>query len=203
MDRRAVWIGADPGGQDHFGVAELFENGTTRTACVSSAREAAEWIQGKPLGAGIDSPMWWSSAKRGDRKADRWLRCTYGNTSPGKVLAINSLYGAVLAQGAMLAVELRRRFPDLSITEAHPGLLLRARGRRLDQSRRFDRLKHCFGVHACSRISDHERDAVLAALAAREGFTGRWPRDLALKHFPEEQDPMAYWLAPMHYWWFE
>lgn len=203
MDRRAVWIGADPGGQDHFGVAELFEDGTTRTGCVSSAREAAKWIQGTPLGAGIDSPMWWSARASGDRKADVCLRRTYGNASPGKVLAINSLYGAVLAQGAMFAVELRRRFPELPITESHPGLFLRARGRRLEQSRRFDRLKHHFGVHACSRISDHERDAVLAALAAREGFTGRWTRDLALERFPEEQDPTTYWLAPMHYWWFE
>jgi len=44
---------------------------------------------------------------------------------------------------------------------------------------------------------------VLAALAARERFTGRWTRDLTLERFPEEQDPSAYWLAPMHYWWFE
>ena len=85
--------------------------------------------------------MWLSSAKRGDRKADRWLRCKYGNQSPGKVLAINSLYGAVLAQGAMFAVELRRRFPELPITESHPGLFLRAWGRRFDEPDRFDELQ--------------------------------------------------------------
>jgi len=155
MDRQAVWIGADPGGTKNFGIAELFADATTRTACLSSAREAAEWIEGTPRGAGIDAPMWSSSAKRGDRKADRWLRCKYGNASPGKVLAINSLYGAVLAQGAMLAVELRRRFGELPITEAHPGLFLKARGQHFDPSRRFDRLKHHFGVHAGSGISDH------------------------------------------------
>ena len=203
MDRNDVWIGADPGGQNHFGISELFADGTTRTDCVSSAREAAEWIQGTPLGAGIDAPMWLSSAKRGDRKADRWLRCKYGNASPGKVLAINSLYGAVLAQGAMFAVELRRRFAELPITEAHPGLFLRAWGRRFDESRRFDELKQHFGIHADPGISDHERDAVIAALAAREGFTGCWTRDLGRTRFPEEQDPTAYWLAPMHYWWSE
>ena len=203
MDRRAVWIGADPGGEGNFGVAELFQDGTTRTACVSSAREAAEWIQGKPLGAGIDSPMWWSSAKRGDRKADVCLRRRYGNVSPGKVLAINSLYGAVLAQGAMFAVELRRRFPELSITEAHPGLLLRAWGRCIDESRRFDEFKQRFGIHAAPGMSDHERDALIAAVAARQGFSGCWPHDLAVKRLSEEQDPATYWLAPMHYWWFE
>ena len=127
MDRHAVWIGADPGGKDNFGIAELSTDGVARTTCVSSAHEAAEWINGAPLGAGIDSPMWWSSAEKGERKADRWLRCKYGNASPGKVLAINSLYGAVLAQGAMFAVELRRRFCELPITEAHPGLFLKAR----------------------------------------------------------------------------
>ena len=147
--------------------------------------------------------MWLSSAKRGDRKADICLRRKYGNQSPGKVLAINSLYGAVLAQGAMFAVELRRRFPELPITEAHPGLFLRAWGRHFDESKRFDELKQHFGIHAAPGISDHERDAVIAAVAAREGFSGCWPRDLALNRLPEEQDPATYWLAPMHYWWFE
>lgn len=203
MDRQTVWIGADPGGTKNFGIAELFADGATRTARVSSAREAAEWIQGTPQGAGIDAPMWLSSAKRGDRRADHWLRCRYGNTSPGKVLAINSLYGAVLAQGAMFAVELRRRFSDLPITEAHPGLFLRARFPSVDERQRFDELKRHFGIQAASEISDHERDAVIAALAAREGFSGCWPRDLALNRLPAEQDPATYWLAPMHYWWFE
>ena len=203
MDRQAVWIGADPGGQNRFGIAELFADGTTRTDCVSSAREAADWIEGTPQGAGIDAPMWLSSAKRGDRKADRWLRCKYGNESPGKILAINSLYGAVLAQGAMLAVELRRRFPELPITEAHPGLLLRARFPSVDERLRFDELKRCFRIHVDPGISDHERDAVIAALAAKKGFTQKWPRDLAVKRLPEEQNPTTYWLAPMHYWWFE
>ena len=203
MDRPPAWIGADPGGQNNFGVAELFADGTTRTGCVSSAREAADWIEGTPQGAGIDAPMWLSSARRGDRKADVCLRQNYGNASPGKILAINSLYGAVLAQGAMFAVELRRRFPELPITEAHPGLFLRARFPRVDERQRFDELKRHFGIHTASGISDHERDAVIAALAAREGFSGKWPRDLASKRFPEEQDPATYWLAPMHYWWFE
>lgn len=203
MDRRAVWIGADPGGAGNFGVAELFQDGNTRTACVSSAREAAEWIQGTPLGAGIDAPMWWSARASGDRKADVCLRRRYGNVSPGKVLAINSLYGAVLAQGAMLAVELRGRYPKLPITESHPGLFLRAWGRCFDEKQRFDALKRGFKIHAEPGISDHERDAVIAALAAREGFTRNWTNDLALKRFPEEQDPTTYWLAPMHYWWFE
>ncbi len=203
MDRPPVWIGADPGGTGNFGVAELFADGTTRTDRVSSAHEAAKWIEGTPRGAGIDAPMWLSSARRGDRKADRWLRCKYGNTSPGKVLAINSLYGAVLAQGAMFAVELRRRFPELPITEAHPGLFLRARFPSVDERQRFDELKRHFGIQTASEISDHERDAVIAALAAREGFTKNWPCDLASKRRPEEQDPATYWLAPMHYWWFE
>ena len=197
MDREAVWIGADPGGMSNFGIAELTTDGVARTACVSSAREAANWIRGAPLGAGIDSPMWWSSAEKGNRKADCWLRCKYGNASPGKVLAINSLYGAVLAQGAMFAVELRRRFAELPITEAHPGLFLKAR--RLS----FDELRRHYGIEADPEISTHERDAVIAALAAREGFSGRWERDLSRDRLPSEQDPSAYWLAPMHYWWFE
>ncbi len=197
MDHKAVWIGADPGGTNNFGIAELSTDGVARTACCSCAAEAAAWIEGMPLGAGIDAPMWWSAAPKGDRKADLWLRCKYGNEPPGKVLAINSLWGSVLAQGAMLAVELRKKFAELPITEAHPGLFLKARHLS------FNELKRHYGIRADSRITNHERDAVIAALAAREGFTGRWLRDLALDRLPAEQDPAAYWLAPVHYWWFE
>ena len=97
----------------------------------------------------------------------------------------------------MFAVELRRRFAELPITEAHPGLFLKAR--RLS----FDQLNRQYVIHADPEISTHERDAVIAALAAREGFSGRWARDLSRDRLPSEQDPSAYWLAPMHYWWFE
>jgi hypothetical protein len=48
---------------------------------------------------------------------------------------------------------------------------------------------------------EHERDAILSAVAAREGFEGRWSNDLALNRLQSEQDPRSYRLAPIHYFW--
>jgi hypothetical protein len=48
---------------------------------------------------------------------------------------------------------------------------------------------------------EHERDAFLAAVAAREGFQGRWTNDLARTRAASEQDPSTYWLAPIYYFW--
>jgi len=49
--------------------------------------------------------------------------------------------------------------------------------------------------------SEHERDAVAGAIAAREGVLGRWMRNLADDRWPEEQDPSSFWLSPMNYFW--
>ena len=50
-------------------------------------------------------------------------------------------------------------------------------------------------------VKDHERDALIAAISAREGFQERWLHDLSIKRLPSEQDPYSYWLAPVHYFW--
>jgi hypothetical protein len=50
-------------------------------------------------------------------------------------------------------------------------------------------------------LPEHKRDAVISAVAAREGFEGRWIKDLSLNRYPSEQDPSQYWLAPIHYFW--
>jgi hypothetical protein len=56
-------------------------------------------------------------------------------------------------------------------------------------------------VGDCSRLSEHERDAYLAAFSAREGFSGRFERDLSLARSPSEQGPNSYWLARVYYFW--
>ena len=75
----------------------------------------------KPQGLGIDCPMWWSSRGSSDRRADKWLRSRYhvGST----VQPANSLRGAVLVQGMMLAWRVREAFANVPITEAHPKAL--------------------------------------------------------------------------------
>ena len=115
---------------------------------------------------------------------------------------INSIFGGVLIQGFLFAAELRLRFPKLPVTEAHPKLLLHARRQE------FGTLAQEFGLKVDPQIVDEDnddrRDAILAALAAREGFSGNWPRDLAyLPPLTGEQIPSSRHLVPVNYWWFQ
>jgi predicted nuclease with RNAse H fold len=188
-----MWVGVDPGGKQAFGLAILADDGHFESWCVSCADQAAGHISQRPKGIGIDAPLWWSSGPSGDRVADQWIRERYRIRS-GTVQAANSLRGAALVQGVLFAELMRRKFPGVPVTEAHPKALLKA----LDMN----------WPTFCTRFSisgpnpqEHERDAVIAAVAAREGFEKRWLHDLAEKRRPTEQNPSTHWLAPIHYFW--
>ena len=77
------WVGADPGGKDAFGLASVDVSGAVRCETISSVDEAVQAVtaMGKPLGLGIDAPMWWSAGEGGGRKADARLRKRYGIAS--------------------------------------------------------------------------------------------------------------------------
>src|SRR5262245_2929900 len=159
-----IWFGADPGGKKNFGIAVIREDSTYETKCVDCADEAIDWIRelhGDIGGAGIDAPLWWSSRKSGDRKADEKLR----KRGAGPIQSPNSLRGAILVQGVMLAARLRDVYLEVPITEAHPKALLRFFGKP------WGKVKERFGLDG-EDVLDHERDAVLAALAARERAIG-------------------------------
>lgn len=192
----SFWVGADPGGAKNFGLCVLSREGT-KTWCVDSAGEAVQLVfdecQRTPAGVGVDAPLWWSSGRSSDRLADQWIRKTH-KLSGGEVQSVNSLRGAALAQGMLFVDGLRERFPGVPVTESHPNAVLKALGMEWGQ--------FCvtFGLtEACD--SKHERDAIIAAVSAREGFEGRWIRDLSESRHPSEQDPQTYWLAPVHYFW--
>ena len=189
------WVGSDPGGRSAFGLAFVDVSGHVSCATVSSVDEAVRKITavGEPLALGIDAPMWWSACEGAGRMADERLRKRYPNAS-GSIQSGNSLWGAALIGGALLASRIREEFPGIRITESHPKALLLAMN--LDEGKFAAR----FGVEMGSR-NEHERDAVVAAICAREGFEGRWPTDLAEERGPLEQNPHAYWLAPMSYFW--
>ena len=193
------WVGADPGGKGKFGLAFLDETGK-QLICdsVSSVDEAIAEIvcKGAPLGLGIDAPMWWSSRETAGRRADERIRrkyTKYGMRS-GTVQSANSLRGAALVGGAMLAFRIREKFPDTRITETHPKALLHAL--ELDGTGFAERFEVSTGWN-----NEDERDALIGAVCAREGFEGRWPFDLACHRDDSEQDPFSYWLAPIHYFW--
>jgi hypothetical protein len=203
-----AWFGADPGGANAFGVALLRPDGTFESKVVSCADDAMKWLSRKDvtiLAAGIDAPLWWSSGNSGDRAADRYLRNKFG-ISGGTVQAANSLRGALLIQGALLAMALRRQSPKLPITEAHPKALLKALWPDLSKSDRpWERIAKRFRLEGPEPDDDERkdrRDAILAAIAAREGTTGQWTRDLALcERLTGEQHPADVPWGPVHYWW--
>jgi hypothetical protein len=49
--------------------------------------------------------------------------------------------------------------------------------------------------------SEHERDAILASVAARNGVTGAWMRDLSLQRDQHELDPKRMWFGEVNYFW--
>ena len=189
-----MWGGADPGGKKQFGVATLRDDGTFSTTCVSCADDALAWLPLELRGLGIDSPMWWASSVSSDRYADKWIRGQFKRSS-GTVQAANSLRGAALVQGHMLAVRARENSPKLPITEAHPKALLKAL-----KLRSWNEISKAFSLQG-SRPNEHERDAVLAAVAAREGFCGRWKIDLAQTRDAREQDTSKLAFGNVNYWW--
>ncbi|MBS0559589.1 MAG: DUF429 domain-containing protein, partial [Proteobacteria bacterium] len=147
-----MWVGVDPGGANNFGLAFVAPNGAIITHLVSCADEAVSLISVEPLGVGVDAPLWWSSGRSSDRKADQWIRKTY-KISAGTVQTANSLKGAALVQGVMFVARLRERFQNVRVTEAHPKAAAFALGG--------------YGSPAVQRLveipvlGEHQRDAVI------------------------------------------
>jgi predicted nuclease with RNAse H fold len=149
-----------------------------------------------PAGIGVDAPLWWSSGKGGLRRTDEWIRDRY-SLHHRNVQAVNSLWGSVLAQGMMFVARMREVFPGVAVTETHPKAILAALGDELWKA-------HFTAILTSLTLDskpDHERDAVISAVAAREGFEGRWKKDLVDDRYVSEQNPSAHWLAPIHYFW--
>ena len=104
--------------------------------------------------------------------------------------------GAAVTQAAMFVQRMREIFPAVPVTESHPKVLLSvlAHGD-------WDAFADRFGLNKATGAGDDMRDALIAAVSAREGFQGRWSNDLSLNRLASEQDPSSYWLAPVHYYW--
>jgi hypothetical protein len=208
-----VILGFDPGGERRFGwcVAHVTQ-GRLRLRCAdiaSNAKEAVDAVIEKAsseevVAAGIDSPLMWVS--KGDRKADVTVRIAIeklGAPYPnGTVQHVNSLRGACLSQGIMAAHLLRRVLPDIRITESHPKALLWLLNIATKGHPEGD-----VGVSGLSDLiesnamdlSDHERDAVLGAVAAfamienRSGWRNLY-RDEEAKYGFTPVPNVEYWM---------
>lgn len=188
-----VFLGFDPGGKGTFGWCVAYVDGDgflTRLAsgledyallAVSSALAAVP-EGGVVAGAGIDAPLYWS--RSGSRSSDVTVRAAIKRAgakhAAGKVQDVNSLRGACLIQGMLAALELRERYPDLLITEAHPKALLWL----------YPPAKLVEGR------SEHERDALLAALAASVAVK---PKDGWQDLLETERSPYSPVSQPLHY----
>src|SRR6185437_12924393 len=112
-----------------------------------------------------------------------------------EVQAANSLRGAALTQAAMFVARIREHYPNLPVTESHPKALLKA-----CCASSWPTFTQRYAIRWESG-DEHVRDAAIAAVAAREGHSGHWSHDLSESRLAGEQDPKAYWLAPIHYFW--
>lgn len=184
--RADIFLGFDPGGASKFGVA-ILQNENVRASVCSGIREAVQWAlkesQGaRPVAAGIDTLLHWSTSPTGLREADRWLRAKYPDAKKS-VVSPNALYGAMTIGGMGLALELRRVWPSIRLNETHPKMLYRE-----ISGARYVLTELCVAVQRFVRYSnlkcgdaianDHEFDAVLSAWATRQGYANGW-QDLA------------------------
>ena len=199
-------LGFDPGGKGKFGwsicrvsngqLQQPLETGLADDAWDALLKVKQELGRYSPSGnppvlaAGIDAPMFWS--KRGNRTVDDVLRDTLKDSLPKiRVLAVNSLWGAVLVQGMLVGKYLREEWRDLKITEAHPNALWYLL-RHSEQSEVVKMVEH-----ATTRLVNDERDATLAAVAAWAMIqeSPKWQNLYDL-----ECDPVQPFDTPVSYW---
>jgi hypothetical protein len=126
-------IGFDPGGAEKFGWSILHWRGNgcpllLERNTTSSARGALDAVESylergscKVVAIGIDAPLYWIDGDA-ERAVDVAVRLALQGRTKCSVIHVNSLRGACLAQGMMLANLVARHsdWSDFVITEAHP-----------------------------------------------------------------------------------
>ena len=205
-----IFLGFDPGGatktafgwcvctQDADGHLEKLASGVGHYAGEVVAAVLGE-LDGLPLAkvvaAGIDAPLFWNRQGELYRNADAIIM----EANCRNPVSINGLYGAVVAQGPLLAALLRQHFVNFRITEAFPGALrdlLKARS--ADKSLPAELERYKADLKRSEKDSEnHEWDALAAAYAAwcMHRQAPGW-RDL----FPEEPDPVLPLGTLVSYW---
>jgi hypothetical protein len=209
-----VFLGFDPGGQGKFGWAVCIggDDGLNvlDTGIADHAKEAVESAlkvtpQGKSVavaGAGIDAPMFWVFDE--GLEADRLVRTALarlGARSPGgTVQHFNSLRGACVIQGLLVLELMRRAYPTLPVTEAHPKALLWLMGiARRGYEPEMVRPDDIKEINCGSGFdSEDERDAILGAFTAW-AMIGRKTDWVDLLKYEKEERILAGEL-PIGYW---
>ena len=203
-------LGFDPGGAGNFGwsecgVASDHLQRPLKTGLADDAWDALNQVKDairssssradpRILAAGIDAPLFWG--RRGNRAIDAILRQALKRskfpTPGGTVQQVNSLRGACMVQGVLLAKYLREWDPQLPITEAHPKALQHLL-RHSGQPEMTELARLTEGLED----REHERDATLSAIGAWAMYKKLpgW-RDI----YDQECRPVQLFDTPVAYW---
>ena len=206
------WVlGYDPGGNDKHGVAALQVQGGQATrlcaATCSTSGEAVGWLvqYPEPLAVGFDTLLAWSSARSGDRPADRALRAHYPEVA-ASVVYPNALYGAMCVNGALVARRLADKNPTvvLRFVETHTKVMYFALAvMRYDwqnqQGGMVSMLTAWLGLEHLEIHGEHAYDAALSAYAALEDLRGNWPFNLL--DLPPNGERLVFPVGPATYPW--
>lgn len=182
-----IIFGYDPGGNGKHGVAKLEVVESRLREVETSTHDTAEMVikyiknTDSLKGLGVDTLTCWSTGDSGWRPADRWLLSKYTAVRKS-VISPNGLYGSMGLNGMAMLFELRKRKPDLFITETHPKVLFRHfTDEKYDYKNRKgfmnEKLAEIFGLKIAP-ANEHEFDALISAYAALKGMTGQWTHDL-------------------------
>lgn len=165
---KCLVAGFDPGGKGKFGwcIARPSPWGIIKAGVADHAvdafckvKKAVVEQSGKLVAAGIDAPLYWPYTGQ-SRESDKYIRQQIDSKgAEGTVLAVNSLRGACLAQGIMIAEIIEKEYssPACHITETHPKALLAV----------CPELKEL----VIGDENEHERDAIISAWAAAQSIS--------------------------------
>ncbi|MBM4273430.1 MAG: DUF429 domain-containing protein [Deltaproteobacteria bacterium] len=207
-----VFLGFDPGGKGSFGWAVCIDKDDgldiVATGLADHAKGALEQsLNAKPkggsiAGAGIDAPMFWvnSECRESDNIVRKAIKHLGAKSPGGTVQHFNSLRGACVIQGLLILKLLRRLYPNLPITEAHPKALLWLMGiARKDYEPQMvtSRDLSKVNIRGTRFRSEDERDAVLGAFTAQMMVRKKPNWDDLLKY---EKDPILAGNPPIGYW---
>lgn len=209
MDINGTILGYDPGGNASHGLAlatyrkgELTHFETSTLDTVEDVISQVEQVN-ELLAIAVDTLSCWSTGVSGWRPADRWLRKNYKEVVHS-IASPNSLYGSMGLNGMAVLIALKRRFPNLIVTETHPKVLYFAlSGDKYNYNMANEKMDEFLSSKMDCEIStesDHEWDAAISIYAARQGLTGSWARDLHAIPL-ESSGRMITPCGSTHYWW--
>jgi hypothetical protein len=214
-----VFLGFDPGGEGRFGWAVATDLDDRLNVVATGIADHAKGAMdqslkalpegGSVVGAGIDAPRFW--VMDGGREADHLVRSAIGilgAISPrGTVQHFNSLRGACVIQGLLILKLLRREYPNLPITEAHPKALLWLLGiARKGHDLKLIKARDIKGVtiEGDGLRPEDERDAILGAFTAHMMIRRKSDWVDLLKYERRErilavEPPIGYWMPKKYF----